>query len=51
MLSNEEARFAVRYGWSDRKLRRYLRVAGRLWPDHRLVKIARQENARRQEHR
>lgn len=33
--------------WPDRKLRRYVRIAGRLWPDHPLVMVAVAEKERR----
>lgn len=33
--------------WSDRKLRRYVRIAGRIWPDDQRVIVATAELDRR----
>jgi hypothetical protein len=47
MLTSEESRATVR-SWSDRKIRWYLRVAGRAWPgDHRVAIVRAERNRRR----
>lgn len=47
-MTEDQARVIVR-DWSDRKLRRYVRIAGRIWPTDMRVSIAQQEAARRRE--